>query len=58
MRNHRRARAAIGAGLLVPLAATLAGSVGFAASCEYDCGDQGGRGLLVLTFLCTPPKRR
>jgi MFS family permease len=40
--------------LLLPLAGALAGSVVFTASCDYDCGDMGGRGLFVLVLLCTP----
>jgi heme/copper-type cytochrome/quinol oxidase subunit 3 len=32
----------------------LAASFVFTASCDYDCGDQGGRGLFVLVLLCTP----
>jgi hypothetical protein len=45
----------LGVLLLLPLAGTLAGSVVFTATCEYDCGDMGGRGLFILLLLCTPP---
>jgi hypothetical protein len=55
MRAHRRAAAALGVLLLLPLAGALAGSIAFTASCDHDCGDMGGRGLFILVLLCTPP---
>jgi hypothetical protein len=45
---------ALGVLLLLPLAATLVGSVIWSTSCDYDCGDQGGKGLFILLLLCTP----
>jgi hypothetical protein len=55
MQAHRRWPRPVGVLLLLPLIGALAGSVVFTAGCDYDCGDMGGRGLLVLVLLCTPP---
>jgi hypothetical protein len=54
MKVHRRA-ASLGVLLVLPLVVAVAWSFAFTASCEYDCGDQGGRGLFLLVLLCTPP---
>ncbi len=55
MTVYRRAAAALGILLVLPLVAAVAWSFGFTTTCEYDCGDQGGRGLFLLVLLCTPP---
>jgi hypothetical protein len=55
MRTYRRAAASLGILLLLPLVGAVVWSFSFAASCEYDCGDMGGRGLFLLVLLCTPP---
>jgi hypothetical protein len=55
MRVYRRAAAALGVLLVLPLVVAVAWSFSFTASCEYDCGDMGGRGLFLLVLLCTPP---
>jgi hypothetical protein len=55
MTVYRRAAAAFGILLVLPLVAAVAWSFGFTTTCEYDCGDQGGRGLFLLVLLCTPP---
>jgi hypothetical protein len=55
MQVYRRGAAALGILLVAPLVGAVAWSVGFTATCEYDCGDQGGRGLFLLVLLCTPP---
>jgi hypothetical protein len=55
MKVYRRAAAALGILLVLPLVVAVAWSFGFTASCEYDCGDMGGRGLFLLVLLCTPP---
>jgi hypothetical protein len=47
MRTLAPWRRAVGVLLLLPPAGCLAASVPFAATCDYDCGDMGGRGLLV-----------
>jgi hypothetical protein len=55
MRTYRRAAASLGILLLLPLVGAVVWSFSFTASCEYDCGDMGGRGLFLLVLLCTPP---
>jgi hypothetical protein len=55
MRTYRRAAASLGILLLLPLVGAVVWSFRFTASCEYDCGDMGGRGLFLLVLLCTPP---
>jgi hypothetical protein len=55
MRTYRRAVASLGILLLLPLVGAVVWSFSFTASCEYDCGDMGGRGLFLLVLLCTPP---
>jgi hypothetical protein len=55
MRTYRRAAASLGILLLLPLVGPVVWSFSFTASCEYDCGDMGGRGLFLLVLLCTPP---
>jgi hypothetical protein len=55
MQVYRRAAAALGILLVLPLLVAVAWSFGFTATCEYDCGDMGGRGLFLLVLLCTPP---
>jgi hypothetical protein len=55
MNVYRRAAAALGILLLLPLVVAVVWSFGFTATCEYDCGDMGGRGLFLLVLLCTPP---
>jgi hypothetical protein len=52
---YRRAAATLGILLVLPLVVAVAWSFGFTATCEYDCGDMGGRGLFLLVLLCTPP---
>jgi hypothetical protein len=55
MRTYRRAAASLGILLLLPLVVAVVWSFSFTASCDYDCGDMGGRGLFLLVLLCTPP---
>jgi hypothetical protein len=55
MGAYHRAAAALGLLLVLPLVGALTASVQFTATCDYDCGDMGGRGLFVLVLLCTPP---
>jgi hypothetical protein len=55
MQVYRRRAAALGILLVLPLVVAVAWSFGFTATCEYDCGDMGGRGLFLLVLLCTPP---
>jgi hypothetical protein len=55
MRTYRRAAASLGILLLLPLVGAVVWSFSFTATCEYDCGDMGGRGLFLLVLLCTPP---
>jgi hypothetical protein len=55
MRTYRRAAASLGILVLLPLVGAVVWSFSFTASCEYDCGDMGGRGLFLLVLLCTPP---
>jgi hypothetical protein len=55
MKVYRRGAAALGILLVLPLVVAVAWSFGFMATCEYDCGDMGGRGLFLLVLLCTPP---
>ena len=55
MRSYRRAAAGVGILLVLPLVVAVAWSFGFTATCDYDCGDMGGRGLFLLVLLCTPP---
>jgi hypothetical protein len=55
MRTYRRAVASLGILLLLPLVGAVVWSFSFTATCEYDCGDMGGRGLFLLVLLCTPP---
>jgi hypothetical protein len=45
----------LGAVLMLPLAVVFAESIRFGVTCDYDCGDAGGRGLFLLLLLCTPP---
>jgi hypothetical protein len=53
--SHPRRLRPLGLLLVLPLAGTIASSLAFSATCDYDCGDMGGRGLFVLLLLCTPP---
>jgi hypothetical protein len=46
MKVYRRAAAALGTLLVLPLVVAVAWSFGFTATCEHDCGDTGGRGLI------------
>jgi hypothetical protein len=55
MNVYRRGAATLGILLVLPLLGAVAWSFAFAATCEYDCGDSGGRGLFLLVLLCTPP---
>jgi hypothetical protein len=55
MKVYRRAAAALGILLVLPLVVAVAWSFAFTATCEYDCGDMSGRGLFLLVLLCTPP---
>jgi hypothetical protein len=55
MSVYRRAAVALGILLVLPLVVAVAWSFGFTATCDYDCGDMGGRGLFLLVLLCTPP---
>jgi hypothetical protein len=55
MRVYRRSVAALGILLVLPLAAAIVAVVELSFSCDYDCGDSGGRGLFLLVLLCTPP---
>jgi hypothetical protein len=48
-------RRRLGFALMLPLALVLTESVRFGMTCDYDCGDSGGRGLFMLLLLCTPP---
>ena len=52
--TKRSWRRPVGFLLLLPLAATLVGGLLETAGCDYDCGDQGGRGYFILLLLCTP----
>jgi hypothetical protein len=55
MQGYRRGVAGLGILLVLPLVAVVVSAVGFMSTCDYDCGDAGGRGLFLLVLLCTPP---
>jgi len=52
---RRRWLVPIGLLLVLPLAATIVAGVRMSFTCDYDCGDSGGRGLFLLMLLSTPP---